>query len=245
MTDLDVQAFSEQVIAELRALADPVRAEGEKRYFKGTINNFGVTIPQKRALEKRLCKGLETTLTVGQAMAVCDELLGHRLFEPTLFALGFLEGFADRLGPDELVRCRGWLEDDLLDNWAAVDTLCPHVIGTMLSRQPNLVDEVKSWALSENPWTRRASAVSFVLLLRKGEFVDVAYEIADTLLRSKEDLVQKGLGWMLREAGTTDPERLETYLLARGPAVPRTSLRYAIERFAPEKRKDILVRTRG
>lgn len=242
--ELDAHAFSEQVIAELTVLADPVRAEGEKRYFKATINNLGVTLPQINALEKRLFKDLARKISVDDAMHLCDVLLDHRVFEVTILAMTFLDRFSSRLGLGELTRFREWLERDLLDNWAAVDTLCPHVIGTILKQSPDLAEEVKTWAESPNQWTRRASAVSFILLLRKGLFLDTAYEIADTLLPSTEDLVQKGLGWMLREAGTTDPLRLESYLLCHGPAIPRTSLRYATEKFPPDKRQEILTLTR-
>ena len=93
-------------------------------------------------------------------------------------------------------------------------------------------------------WLRRASAVSFVEHARKGEFLDTAYEVAEKLFPGSEDLVQKANGWLLREAGKTDMDRLEKFLLQFGPEIPRTTLRYAIERFSSEKRKSILIKTK-
>ena len=75
--------------------------------------------------------------------------------------------------------------------------------------------------------------------------LDDAYAIAESLFKYPEDLIHKATGWMLREAGKPDPARLEGFLLKHGPKIPRTTLRYAIERFPPEKRKTLLEKTKG
>lgn len=241
----EVKSLADEMIAQLQALADPVRAEGETRYFKGTINALGTGLPKLQAVEKRLFRGLEKSWSVDDILALCDYLLPVRIFEVTLCALTALERFSGNVGRRELDHFRGWLEADLLDNWAAVDTLCPHTIGKVLHSNPDLVKQVREWADSDNCWCRRASAVSFILLARRGEFLDACYEIAEVLFKDKShDLVQKGNGWMLREAGKTDPNRLESFLVYHGPNIPRTTLRYAIEKFPPEKRKELLARTK-
>jgi 3-methyladenine DNA glycosylase AlkD len=93
-------------------------------------------------------------------------------------------------------------------------------------------------------WVRRASIVGLIPLARKGESLDLVYQIAKRLHADREDLIQKAVGWALREAGKTDPARLERYLRANGASVPRTTLRYAIERFPEAKRRNLLVATR-
>ena len=75
--------------------------------------------------------------------------------------------------------------------------------------------------------------------------LDVAYEIAQTLHTDTEDLIQKAVGWALREAGKVDAQRLELYLRAAGPSIPRTTVRYAIERFSIVKRQSLLKATRA
>ncbi len=245
MTD-QVTELAQRALHELKAAADPVRAENELKYFKGTINNLGVTLPKIQAIEKQLCKELPKTWNVDDAMRLCGVLMSMRIFETTLFASFCLDRFSDLLGEAELCRIERWLEADYCDNWAAVDTLCNHAVGTLIQQHRHLAERVKRWAYSTNRWVRRASAVTFVLTLRQGLFLDAAYEIAEVLIQDKtDDLVQKGNGWMLREAGITDPERLERFLLKQGPDIPRTTVRYAIEKFPPEKRKELLEATKG
>jgi 3-methyladenine DNA glycosylase AlkD len=101
------------------------------------------------------------------------------------------------------------------------------------------------WSRDSNMWVRRASAVALIPSVRRGLALDAAYEIAGRLHADKEDLLQKAVGWMLREAGKVDPERLERYLRANGPKIPRTTVRYAIERFPPAKRRQLLAVTRS
>ena len=103
---------------------------------------------------------------------------------------------------------------------------------------------MRAWARDRNMWVRRASIVGLIPRARRGEALDLVYEIARRLHSDREDLVQKAVGWTLREAGKTDMPRLERYLRANAAIIPRTTLRYAIERFPPERRREILIATR-
>jgi 3-methyladenine DNA glycosylase AlkD len=94
-------------------------------------------------------------------------------------------------------------------------------------------------------WVRRAAAVGFILHARRGRRLGAVYRIARRLLGDDEDLIHKATGWLLREAGKTDAKRLKAFLLAHGSRVPRTTLRYAIERFPERDRLRILRATRG
>ena len=100
-----------------------------------------------------------------------------------------------------------------------------------------------SW-FSPNQWVRRGAAVAFVSLVGEEHFLDAAYEVATSLLDDKEDLIHKAVGWLLREAGKVDRDRLEAYLLSKGPQLPRTTLRTAIEKFPKEERKRLMEATR-
>jgi DNA alkylation repair enzyme len=118
------------------------------------------------------------------------------------------------------------------------------LIGPLLVAHPRLVTEMVSWSRHRNMWVRRAAAVSLIASVRRGVALDTAYEIARRLHRDREDLLQKAVGWMLREAGKADAGRLERYLRANGPSIPRTTVRYAIERCSPAKRRELLAVTR-
>jgi 3-methyladenine DNA glycosylase AlkD len=119
------------------------------------------------------------------------------------------------------------------------------VLGPLIRRHPTLTSKLKTWTGKRNLWLRRASAVGIIHSARRGERLDDAYAIAESLFKYPEDLIHKATGWMLREAGKPDPARLESFLLKHGPKIPRTTLRYAIERFPPEKRKTLLEDTKG
>lgn len=97
---------------------------------------------------------------------------------------------------------------------------------------------------SPNRWVRRASIVSLLKLARRPEYKDAVYAMARRHFGSADDLVQKAAGWLLREVGKQDMRALEAFLRAHGPRIPRTTLRYAIERFPPARRRALLVSTR-
>lgn len=94
-------------------------------------------------------------------------------------------------------------------------------------------------------WVRRAALVALVPLARRGQQLDLTYKLVEGLLNERVDLMHKALGWLLREAGKTDMPRLKRFLLRYGPAIPRTTVRYAIERHPLSERQALLRLTRG
>src|SRR5262249_5554261 len=147
--------------------------------------------------------------------------------------------------PAVLAAAKRWLSANLSANWATTDALCGTVIGPLLADRPDLLPRMHGWSRARNMWVRRASIVSLIVPMRRGLALDLAYDIASELHRYDEDLIHKAVGWTLREAGKRDQARLERYLRANGPSIPRTTVRYAIERFAPAKRRDLLAATKG
>jgi 3-methyladenine DNA glycosylase AlkD len=118
------------------------------------------------------------------------------------------------------------------------------VLTPLVGRTPHLLDEMKNWTESECMWIRRAAAVSLIPLARKGEHLDTAYAVAAALMDDREDLMHKAVGWLLRECAKTDAGRLEAFLRAQGARIPRTALRYAIERVPAARRRQILRETK-
>lgn len=99
---------------------------------------------------------------------------------------------------------------------------------------PEYISELKKWATSSNRWTKRASAVTLIIPARKGLFLKEIFEIADILLLDKDDLVQKGYGWMLKAASESNQEKVFDYIISKREIMPRTALRYAIEKMPKE-----------
>ena len=179
-----------------------------------------------------------------EAVAFADLCLAKGVFELRGAGIGLLGRFEAAFKPSLLAQVRRWLEADRLATWAAVDSCAGVVVSPLLRRFPALVPRIAAWSAAPNLWVRRMSAVPLVPFARRGAHLAQAYVTAWALRDDPEDLIHKAMGWLLREAGKADAARLEAFLLRHGPAIPRTTVRYAIERFAPGQRRQLLLATK-
>ena len=127
-------------------------------------------------------------------------------------------------------------------SWADCDTLCNHTVGEFVMMYPEYLEELKRWARSNHRWLKRASAVTLIIPARKGLFLSDILEIADILLEDSDDLVRKGYGWMLKAASESHLEEIYNYVISKKSTMPRTSLRYAIEKMPAEYKKKVMER---
>ncbi len=176
----------------------------------------------------------------GAGEPVLLELLHSAIHEERLLALMIMVRQFER--GDAAGRARLYrvylANTDRINNWDLVDASAPQVVGGYLldkSRKP-----LYRLARSKSLWERRIAMLAAFTFIRNGEFTD-ALAIADTLLHDREDLIHKATGWMLREVGKRDTAVLESFLEPRCRDMPRTMLRYAIERF-PEPRRQVYLR---
>jgi 3-methyladenine DNA glycosylase AlkD len=130
--------------------------------------------------------------------------------------------------------------NDYVSNWASCDTLCNHTVGAFVEMYPKYLVNLKSWAKSKNRWMRRASAVSLIIPARHGKFLREIFGIADVLLMDEDDLVQKGYGWMLKAASEAHQNEVFGYVNKNKAEIPRTALRYAIEKMPIELKKEAM-----
>ena len=124
-----------------------------------------------------------------------------------------------------------------INNWDLVDVTCPHLVGKHLFERDRSV--LYQWAKSRHLWTRRIAIVSNWWFIRKGDLEDV-FDLSQVLLNDKHDLMHKAVGWMLREAGKKDVRQLESFLSKHYQNMPRTMLRYSIEKFPKRRREQYL-----
>jgi 3-methyladenine DNA glycosylase AlkD len=243
---LSPKEVRERAFSSLKAMEDSERAKGGKRFFKQAeeIHLLGIRAPEIRKLSRDYYSLVKPHWTQEQAVELCALMLPDKYLEAKAFCLLILERFVHSLDKKHFFSIKKWINSHCCSNWATIDTLCSGILGPLIKNYPELVDEVVTWAESENMWLRRTSIVSFVKLARKGEYIDVVHEIAEKLFPDQEDLIQKANGWILRESGKTDMDRLERFLLKHGENIPRTTVRYAIERFPEKKRKEILKQTK-
>jgi 3-methyladenine DNA glycosylase AlkD len=232
---------------QLARLARPTAGFDARRYFRdsGNLGFYNVGAPRVRAMARTIAREHRAAWSVADAAAFAGLLMADRHLEVKGLGIEVLGRYRKSFTPPLLRTCKRWLATNLAANWATTDALCGLVIGPLLLREPRLAAEVAGWCHHRNMWVRRASAVALIPSVRHGHALDDAYRVAAALQSDRADLVQKAAGWMLREAGKADAARLARYLLAAGPKTPRTTLRYAIERFAPAKRKTLLAATRS
>ena len=243
--DRTPQAIARQALKKLTAMADPEKARQVQKYFKETVRSFGVASPMVRVLAAELYLSIKKEWSISQAVQLCAILFPRPELEAKGVAALILARYKKEFPPELFVQVKKWLAKNYLNNWASVDIFCPEIMGALLLRYPELVREIKTWPGHPNRWVKRASIVSFLKLVKKQEYLDIVYEQAPALFPVADDLVHKANGWVLREAGKRDMQRLERFLLAHGPAIPRTTLRYAIERFPESRRRELLLKTRA
>lgn len=239
------EELARQGKARLKAKADAKRAAGARKYFKETVEFYGVATPDVRAIAADLYATIKKDWTVDDAIRYCEIMFREAELEAKGLGALVMIRYKKVLPKSLFERIKGWLAADLLNNWASVDVFCPEAVGTLLVRHPELVERIRAWARHPNLWVRRASLVSFLKLAKDEAYFDTIYDIARSHFGTEDDLIRKAAGWLLREVGKKDMARLEGFLLEHGPDIPRTTLRYAIERFDAKKRKELLLRTRG
>jgi 3-methyladenine DNA glycosylase AlkD len=239
-------ALAREAARLLAAEADPAVAQQIRTYFKGheNIRAFGVKTPRVRAIVADLYTEVRGSWRLRDAVGFADVCLARRELEMRGVGIEILGRFAKEFEACLLHRVQRWLSAGCLDNWAIVDSAAGTVVAPLLRRFPELVPELTGWSASKNMWMRRMSVVPLVPFARHGKYLDETYRVVESLLDDPEDLMHKATGWLLREAGKTDAPRLQQFLLCRGPAIPRTTLRYAIERFPAAQRERVLAATR-
>lgn len=242
-----VAAAAAQVRRELERLSRPAGSFDPSRYFRTTerLDFLNVRTPIVRALGRQVAREHLDTWTIDDCLAFADLLVRDARLEVKGAGIEALAARSRELTPRSLRTFKRWLAGNLSANWATTDSICGSLISPVLFAHPALVPDVAGWVRHRNMWVRRAAAVSLVRLAARGRSLDEAYGVARALTADREDLIQKACGWLLREAGKADPGRLEEYLRVHGPDIPRTTVRYAIERFAPAKRAALLAATRG
>jgi 3-methyladenine DNA glycosylase AlkD len=219
---------------ELAAAADPERAEGMARYFQARPGGYGegdrflgIGVPVQRRIARR--HAATTSLADVEAL-LCSPLHEERL--TALFVLVERFGRADaverREAVDLYLRCRAHV-----DNWDLVDASAPYLLGDV---DPAVLDDL---AASPSVWDRRIAVMATFAGVRAGRF-GLTLHLADRLLDDPHDLVHKAVGWMLREVGNRDRALAEQFLAPRYRRMPRTMLRYALERYPPERRRAYL-----
>ncbi|MBP7300019.1 MAG: DNA alkylation repair protein [Methanoculleus sp.] len=217
----------EAIRQELTAHADPERRKSSQRFFKEEVRCYGMKTATAVAIAKKYWKEIKTRKKQ-DIFALCEEFYRSGMMEEAFVVSQWAQMLGDRFEPGDIAVFRHWIEN-YITNWAACDGLCNHAVGDLIARYPEHIEELKRWTQSDNRWMRRAAAVSLIVPAKHGEFPDEAIAIADLLLADTDDMVQKGYGWLLKEASRKHTDEVFSYVMRNKRVMPRTALRYAIE----------------
>ncbi len=228
----------ETLRTELDSIGNEQTANRSRRFFKEPLKLYGITNPVIHQLSKNYFRILKE-LPKHELFSLCEELWQSGYHEEAIIACDWAIALKKQYSSDDLDTFEHWI-NNYVSNWAMCDHLCNHPVGELLMRFPHQIDRVKSWCKSPNRWTRRASAVSLIIPARKGYFMPDIFEIAQQLLTDPDEMVQKGYGWMLKVASQSNQQQVFDFVMQNKPLMPRTALRYAIEKMPPELKTEAM-----
>mgnify|MGYP001765041537 CR=1 FL=1 len=224
----------------LESMVGRTRKIEHERVFKEAIRTRGLSLLDVRRVAREFGKSLRG-MDKAAVFACCEELWLTGQFEESMTACHWSLYPRNEYRPSDIRVFERWIRQ-YVDNWAACDTFCNHTVATLLEMYPETMTELKRWARSKNRWLRRGAATSLIVPAKKGLFLEDILEIARILLDDKDDLVQKGYGWMLKVAWGAHPEALHAFVMNYRHRMPRTALRYAIEKWPPGQRAEAMDR---
>lgn len=227
-----------RVREELKRNADEKTKESGSRFFKEYVKPYGVKTAMVSKISKAEFHRLENK-DKKTVFGFCEELWQSGYLEESFIACNWAYNLHRDYEPADFEIFEQWVAR-YVSNWAACDTLCNHTIGTFIEMYPEYIAQLKKWALSDNRWVRRAAAVSLIIPAREGKFIADIFAIADMLLLDKDDLVQKGYGWLLKEASRKHQSEVFEYVMNNKKVMPRTALRYAIEKMPDDLRRSAM-----
>jgi len=223
-----MESIIKKIRQELKQNSDPHTKATGQDFFKEKIKIYGV----KTALVTKIAKAFNKEVLAmdkKEVFALCEELWQSSYLEESFVACHFSFSLRKNYAPADFKVFERWV-GKYVTNWASCDTFCNHTIGSFVEMYPKYLENFKKWARSENRWVKRASAVSLIIPARRGKFLKDIFEITNILLVDKDDLVQKGYGWLLKAASEAHQKEVFEYVIKNKDKMPRTALRYAIEK---------------
>ncbi len=209
-----------------------------QHFFKNEIQSRGWYAAELRKLARRFSRVLLNDAGIDYLFDVSDQLFRGKVLEEKIVGVLMLEDKVPLLTEKHFQRLTGWL--DRVSTWADHDALASYLLGPLMVMEPKRTAYVSRWAKDKHSWHRRAAAVSLIRGVRKQMFAREVKAVAAALLQDSDLMVQKGLGWLLREQAKYDCERAMPLLRAIRKRSPRLVLRTACETLPADLKREIL-----
>ncbi len=223
---------------ELKKHIDLEYKKGANNFFKEPIELYGIRTPEVRRISRELYREVED-LSKTELFMLCEQLMKSGMQEEFLIGSAWAFRRRKELDKSDFDIFERWV-NKYISNWATCDDFCTKSLGYLIYDFPELVPKIKTWTKSENQWVRRACAVSLIIPVRREKYLKDIFDVALDLLEHPEDMVQKGYGWMLKEAANIYLQEVFDFVIRHKTKMPRTALRYAIEKMPPAKKKQAM-----
>jgi 3-methyladenine DNA glycosylase AlkD len=232
------------IAAEIRRLlrdgGSAKHAKGVQWFFKEEVKSHGWYTAKLRSVAVQLRRRIRKEFGFDFLLQVADKLFAGRILEEKIFAVFLLEKLTEEFSDAEFRLFESWLPR--ISSWADHDALVHYLIAQSVAAKPERTVRVFRWAKSPDRWHRRAACVALIQGTRRKMFVAEIERLSDLLLSDEDDMVQKGLGWLLRETAKADAKRTVPYLMSVRERAPRLVLRTACETLPAGVRKKILAK---
>jgi 3-methyladenine DNA glycosylase AlkD len=230
--------------AEIRRLlrdgGSAEHAEGVQWFLKEEVKSHGWYTAKLRSVAVRFRRKIRQEFGLDFLVQVADNLFDGQVLEEKIFAVFLLEKLTEEFGDAEFRLFESWLPR--ISSWADHDALVHYLIAPMVAAEPNRATKVFRWAKSRDRWHRRAACVALIQGTRRKMFFSDIKRLSGLLLSDEDDMVQKGLGWLLRETAKADAKRTVPYLMSIRERAPRLVFRTACETLPAGTRKKILAK---
>jgi len=223
---------------DLISHADPQIRKTSQRFFKEEITCYGMKTADAVAIARKYWKEVRAW-PKPEIFALCEELYKSGYLEESFIVSEWTYKLSGKYEREDIATFRHWI-NAYITNWASCDGFCNHTMGAFIEQYPDYIGELGRWTQSENRWVRRAAAVSLIVPAKHGKFLEESLAIAGLLLTDGDDMVQKGYGWLLKEASRRHTDDVFAFVQANKKAMPRTALRYAIELMPKELKAEAM-----
>lgn len=239
------KATPSKIAAEIRTIlktrGSAEHAKGVQWFFKDDVKSHGWYTAALRTFARQRRREISKEHDLEFLVQVADRLFTGRVLEEKIFAVLLLENLTSKLDERHFLLLESWL--DRISSWADHDGLVHYLIAPMIAADRKRLARVFQWAKSPDRWHRRAACVALIQGRQQREYFAHTRRLSNALLKDQDDMVQKGLGWLLRVTAKLDPEETVPYLLRIRSRAPRLVLRTACETLSPAQKKLVLAKT--
>jgi 3-methyladenine DNA glycosylase AlkD len=229
-----------QVRSGLRAHVDPEFRTGVLNFFKEPVDPWGVRSPHSKALARAAYHEVKRW-PPAERNAFIDELWKGGKLEECGIAVEIYRRFAKTFGAPEFALFERWI-DRYVHNWANCDGVSSWLLAGAIENEPYLIRRLPAWTRSRNRWKRRAAVVALLQEAKRGRNTEAIFEITGAMLLDPDDMVRKGVGWVLKETYPKKPAEVMRFLLPRAAEAPRLVLRLSAEKMSARDRAALLKR---